>query len=166
MPARVGERLRAARHRWFVGREAERELFRSALTAPDLPFCLLVVHGPGGVGKSSLLGEFAGIAAEAGAGAYLLDGRNVDPAPDAFIHALRSALALTADEDPLDVLAARPGRHALLIDTFEVLAPLDGWLRDRFLPHLPDNTLVVLAGRQPLGEAWRADPGWKRASSC
>src|SRR3712207_9455935 len=75
MSMRIGDRLRAARRRWFVGREAERDLFRGALTAPDLPFSVLSVYGPGGVGKSSLLGEFAGIAAELCAAAYLIDAR-------------------------------------------------------------------------------------------
>jgi hypothetical protein len=161
MVVRVGDRLRAARRRWFVGREPERATFRAALVAPDLPFYVLAVHGPGGVGKSNLLAEFARIAADAGADAYLIDARNVEPSPDGFTGACRYALGLGPSDHPLDVLAERPGRHVLLIDTFEMLAPLDPWLRDVFLPQLGENTLVVLAGRYPLGAAWHADPGWQ-----
>ena len=64
MASRLGERPRAARCRWFVGREAERELFRAALRAEDLPVCVLHVHGPGGVGKTALLDEFARLGGE------------------------------------------------------------------------------------------------------
>jgi hypothetical protein len=48
----------------------------------------------------------------------------------------------------------------LLIDTYELLGPLDTWLRELFLPQLPDRTLVVLAGRNPPSPAWRADAAW------
>jgi hypothetical protein len=48
----------------------------------------------------------------------------------------------------------------LLLDTYEVAAPLDDWLRQRFLPALPGDTLVVLGGRNPPSPAWRVDAGW------
>ena len=58
-PATVGHRLRQARNRWFLGRDGELDLFRAALGAPEPPFTVLHVHGPGGVGKSALLRAFA-----------------------------------------------------------------------------------------------------------
>jgi hypothetical protein len=161
MAARIGDRLTAARRRWFVGRDSERELLRAALAAPDLPFSVLFVYGPGGVGKSALLAEYARLGAESGAGVYAIDARNVEPAPDAFVGAMRRSLDADGSTDPLDVLAERPGRHVVLVDTFETLTPLDAWLRDVFLPQLPENTLVVFAGRQPPSTAWRVDPGWQ-----
>src|SRR5919199_6633352 len=92
------------------------------------------------------------------------DERAVEPSPDGFVDALRAALGLGPGVSPLDALAARPEfgpRQVLLVDTYEVLAPLDAWLRDVFLPQLPDHVLVVLAGRQPPAPAWRADPAWQ-----
>ena len=50
----VAGRLRRARHRRFVGRSREIELFAGALTAPGEPFTVLFVHGPGGAGKTRL----------------------------------------------------------------------------------------------------------------
>ena len=47
---RVSDRLSAARRRHFVGRAVERDLFRDALAADELPFLALYVYGPGGVG--------------------------------------------------------------------------------------------------------------------
>src|SRR5215207_8776208 len=127
MVSRLGERLRAARRRWFVGREAERQLFRDALLAEDLPFCVLHVYGPGGVGKTTLLAEFARIAEEAGAAAHLLDARNVEAMPEAFSAALGLTIGVSPSQDPLDELAERSGRQVILVDTYETLAPLDGW---------------------------------------
>jgi hypothetical protein len=57
--SRLGDRLAVARRRRFVGRAAELALFNSALAEAEPPFALLHVHGPGGVGKTLLLGEFA-----------------------------------------------------------------------------------------------------------
>jgi len=38
----------------------------------------------------------------------------------------------------------------LFLDTYETLATLDEWLREVFLPQLPENTLIVIAGRHAL----------------
>src|SRR3712207_437479 len=90
-----------------------------------------------------------------------IDGRNVEPALDAFVDALRAGLGVNEPVSPLEILAGSSERHVLMIDTYETLAPLDGWLRDHFLPQLPEHTLVVLAGRQPPAAAWRAEPRWQ-----
>src|SRR5262245_39139630 len=57
-------RLNTARLTRFVGRESEIARFRAALDAPDI--AILFLHGPGGVGKSSLLDVFAHHAAAGG----------------------------------------------------------------------------------------------------
>src|SRR5690349_10359886 len=161
MTLRLSDRLYAARRRRFVGRDPERELFLSALQAPELPFCLLYLFGPGGVGKTTLLKEFAYLVENAGMQAIYLDGRNIEPGPESFVAALRVTMGLAADVSPLEKLAAVAGRRVIFIDTYETLTPLDGWLRESFLPQLPDETLIVLAGRQPISSAWRSDPGWQ-----
>ena len=68
---------------------AEIELFRAALLAAEPPFAVLHVHGPGGVGKTTLLREYARVAAESGRPVMHLDGRNVEPSPPGFLFALR-----------------------------------------------------------------------------
>ncbi len=150
-----------ARRRQFVGRADELALFRAALAAPELPFYVLYVFGPGGVGKTMMLYEFARACAQQQVPAIQLDARNIEPTPDTFAGALRRAMGLAPFDAPLQSLAAQPGRQVILIDTYETLAPLDAWLRDVFLPQLPEHVLVVLAGRQPPALAWRADPGWQ-----
>ena len=81
MTTRIINRLGAARERQFVGRSAEVELFRSALTAAELPFNVLYIYGPGGVGKSALLNAFARAAEQMDAGLCSLDARSFEPLP-------------------------------------------------------------------------------------
>jgi hypothetical protein len=152
-------RLAAARRRSFVGRGTELDLVRRALAADLPPFAVLHVHGPGGIGKTSLLRCFVDDAADAGWVPALLDGRSTRPDPSAFLLDLAVALGLPAHENPLPVLQAGPPT-LLVVDTYERLAPLDDWLRDQLLPELPSRSLVVLAGRTPPSPGWRGDPGW------
>ena len=161
MASRLADRLKAARHHYFVGREAELALFKTALAAPELPFNILLVFGPGGIGKTSLLYEFAYLCEQAGALAAYLDAHNLEPAPEAFEEVLRRAIQAQSTASLADTLAAQDRPLVLLIDTYERLAPLDAWLRQTFLPQLPANVLTVLAGRQQPSLAWLADPGWQ-----
>jgi energy-coupling factor transporter ATP-binding protein EcfA2 len=161
MASRLIDRLSEVRHLQFVGRNAERELFQSALAAAELPFLVLYVFGPGGVGKTTLLSEFAYLCEQAQAAAIYVDGRNVEPSPESFLNALRLAMDLTPPASPLQFLASQPHRCVILIDTYELLSPLDGWLRQTFLPQLPENVLVVLASCNPPSLTWRTDPGWQ-----
>ncbi len=156
--ATVADRLRGARRRAFVGRAAELELFRSALDAPE-SFSVLWVHGPGGVGKTALLGAMAEAAADAGLEPVRLDLRAVDPVPPAFVAELAKALG-HEEGSAADALAARR-RPLLLLDTFERARGLEEWLREDFIPALPAGAITVIAGRTRPGEEWRRDPGWR-----
>ncbi|MBE2240131.1 MAG: AAA family ATPase [Caldilineaceae bacterium] len=161
MPARLADRLNAGRQRRFIGRQAELQMFAEALANHESSFCVLFVHGPGGVGKSSLLGQFVHLCARHEVNACAIDARNIEAYPEAFLAALAMSMGLPAGASPVDAMLGRGGRHVLLIDTYERLAPLDDWLRDVLLPELPAGTIVVTAGRQPPAHAWRIDPGWQ-----
>ncbi len=114
----------------------------------DLPFHLLWVSGPGGVGKSTLLRSMSDLAVDLDVATVFVDATTLDPTAPAVEAAVR------------DALAEYSGRVVLLLDGMEALEPLDGWLRTGLLPRLPADTLVVVAGRHPPGPAWRADLGW------
>ena len=156
--ATVGDRLRGARRRAFVGRAAEVELFCGALDAPE-PFSVLWVHGPGGVGKTALVGALAEAAADAGRAPVRLDLRAVDPVPPAFAAELARALG-APEGSGAEALAARD-RPVLLLDTFERAPGLEDWLREDFIPALPAGAITVIAGRSRPGDEWRRDPGWR-----
>ncbi|MBK8905377.1 MAG: ATP-binding protein [Anaerolineaceae bacterium] len=156
------DRLEMARRQQFVGRQNERELFQAAVTAVEMPFFVLYLFGPGGVGKSSLLREFGHAAAQAKADVIPLDGRSIDANPDAFLAAIQSHIGAPDPQKVFSTLRERDGRTVILIDTAEMLFPLDGWLQDSFLPHLPHTVFVVIAGRNPPSLRWRTDPGWQQ----
>jgi hypothetical protein len=153
---RLADRLAAARRLGFVGRESEIELFREALGSAELPFQVLYVHGPGGVGKTSLLREYAHCCELSGLDFFYVDGRDIEPVTDALSRAIEDAAG-----GPIDPNAQSSGRRVIAVDTFETLSSLEGWLRNTFLPRLPDDVLFVLAGREPPSPAWRSDPGWQ-----
>src|SRR3954453_14262218 len=90
----VPDRLKRARQRRFVGRVAELELFLGALAAPEPPFSVLWICGPGGVGKTALLAALAEAAADAGVGTVSLDLRAIEPSPPAFMAELGRARGL------------------------------------------------------------------------
>lgn len=156
----LSDRLNHARQSRFVGRQAELELFRGALHAEEPAFQLLYIHGPGGIGKTTLLREFVRICETSDIGSVYLDTQGVEPAPEPFLRALATALQVAGAEDAAAALAQSPGPRVLVLDTCEHLAPLDAWLRESFLPKLGADSLVVMASRQPPQPVWRSDPGW------
>jgi hypothetical protein len=157
MPSvRLGDRLDSARRRGFVGRERELAVFEAALD-PATPDQVLLVHGPGGVGKTALLHQYAWHAEVAGRRVIWLDGHEVATDEQAVITLLAGELG---GEDPLSSLAETPGL-VLLVDTMELMAPLDRWFRRKLIPSLGADAVAVLAGRERPSPVWRADPGWR-----
>lgn len=145
----LAARLVAAEERAFVGREVELECFAAMLRGePDSP-AVLCLHGLGGVGKTTLLRRLATRAREAGRVTVQIEGRHVDPSPRGFEQAASGALGKAGS--------------VLLVDSFEYCQGLEGWLRDQFLPALPETTLVVVAGRRPPSVRWTRDIAWSDA---
>jgi hypothetical protein len=140
----MADRHRRERHTAFVGRRRELETFRAALRDPD-SFAVLYVWGPGGIGKSALLRRFGDEAVASGRAVVRMDARAIHRSPAGFLHAAQDA--------------NRPGR-VLLVDTFELVQGLEAWFWDTFLPGLPADTTVVVAGRQPPDPTRRLDPEW------
>ncbi|MFD0475685.1 ATP-binding protein [Nonomuraea thailandensis] len=143
----LGSRLEAARELAFVGREEEVAVFRAALFGGGAS--VLYVHGPGGIGKSALLRRLGHEAVVAGRPVSVVDGRTLEPSPAAF----------GAEAGP----ALEEAGAVLLVDNFERVQGLEGWLRERFLPRVPVGALVVIAGQYPPDMRWQADPGWAGA---
>ena len=133
--------------RLVIGRQRELALFCDTLKAPQLPFSLLNLHGPGGIGKTTLLHAFLQECEKAEIPCLLLHARLLDSQPTAFLTATQ---ALPTES-----------RCVLILDTLEALSPeRETWLRDSYIPQLSQETLVVLSGRLPLATAWRHDLDW------
>jgi hypothetical protein len=148
----LGDVIDRARRRSFVGRRSELRAFDNAQAALS-PRRVLFVHGPGGIGKTTLLLELRARARGAGRITVLLHGSEIDPSPDGFRQAVEAAGAAGG--------ARADGGFVLLVDGYEQLGALDGWLRQEYVPSLRAEDVVVLAGREPPAAAWRTDPGWR-----
>ncbi|MEU3986590.1 ATP-binding protein, partial [Streptomyces sp. NPDC026672] len=144
----LGARVHDVRAHRFVGRAAEQKLFASMLTGEN-PTAVLWVHGPGGIGKSTLLERFADDSRAAGRRVVRLDCRDTGPSSDDFSAALDTASGGSGSPDMV-----------VLVDAFEQCGHLETWFRKDFLPGLPADTIVVVAGRCPPEASWQADIGW------
>jgi hypothetical protein len=161
---RLGELVDSERHRNFVGRRRELDGFDEAVRGGSSRR-VLFVHGPGGIGKTTLLLELRARARAAGRSVVMLDGREVDPSPEGFENAIVATLGrspsprrgATKPPQPAELLV----NAVLLVDGYEQLAPIDSWLRHEFMPALPADDVVVLAGRDAPADAWRVDAGWR-----
>lgn len=161
----LAAKLRTERRRTFVGRFEQIELFQAALQSRrEPPFHLLYIHGPAGAGKSTLLSELAARAGERGCEAVRMNGSHLTPTPEGFLEALAAELGSNGGGSPVSHLwtRARQRRQVLFIDTYESMQNLDNWLRETFLPQIPEDTLTVIAGRNPLPVPWRTDAGWRK----
>lgn len=122
------------------------------------------VHGPGGIGKSTLVRRLlAGLPPHVRQ--LLLDARDVEPTPRGLHHALGQALGLSGEPHSAALAQAfGAGPSVLVIDTYEALGILDSWLRTSFLRTLPASTLTVLVGRDRPATAWHTAAGWLASS--
>lgn len=142
-------RLERLREVGFIGRREELELFQDLLV-PETASRVLLIHGAGGVGKTTLLSAYGRQAREAGWPVAEISAHELDPDPGELERGLRHRLGGMLEDGGI-----------LLLDDFEALAARERWLRDRFLVRMPDTIRVVIAGRWTPEELWRTDPGWQ-----
>jgi hypothetical protein len=129
----------------FVGRLDElRQL--EGLLGDENAASIALVHGPGGIGKSTVLRELGRRAEEQGWTVHVVEGRDLPPAPDAI-----EAVLAPVRDDP---------RPLIMFDTYERMSALGGYLRRSVLPSLPAASKVVIAGRRPPEAGWRQG-GWE-----
>lgn len=140
----------------LVGREAERRALHGLLDDDAPVVCF--IHGIAGVGKSVLVTAFAAEARGSGAVVLQLDGGGVEPTERGFLAALGAAIGsdVSGVEELVERLSGLGDRVIVVIDTYEVLRPLDPWLRTEFATTLPSAVRLVLAGREPPMSGWRA----------
>ena len=118
------------------------------------------MHGPGGIGKTALV---TGTLASLPLKTVTLDGRQVEPTVPGVLAALGAALGVPALSSAHAAAheIADAGADVLVIDSFERLNLLDGWIRNDLISALPASVTVVLVGRRGPNVAWRTAPGWR-----
>ena len=138
----------------LVGRQRELDAL-ARLVSGDQAY-VAYVHGVPGIGKSSLLAAFAARAREAGALVISLDGRTIEPTARGFELGLARELGIK-DDDVAGLsrrLSDLGPRGVIVVDQYEVLRLIDTWLRQEFVPNLPDSVRVVIAGREAPVAGW------------
>lgn len=143
--SRLGEHLASLDAARFCGRAGLLDRIDSLLAGRS-PIRIVLVRGPGGIGKSALLREIDRRAAAAGRPTWALDARALDPVPGEL-------------ERTLDGTAEQAGA-VVLVDAFEHNPAQGALLRERVLPGLAADALVVVAGRHAPDPAWFRD-GWE-----
>ncbi|MDA8195420.1 MAG: hypothetical protein M0Z53_15710 [Thermaerobacter sp.] len=137
---------------------------------------IVMVHGPAGIGKSTLLEAIRDLALGAQVAAWYTDGSYMST-PMAWIDYMgflvlhQSTVASTAPAprktermDILDQISHTLGtqQSILLVDNADALGITGEWLRTQFLPPLRNAPLlIVMASRHPLVE-WMAHPFWQQ----
>jgi DNA-binding CsgD family transcriptional regulator len=151
-----GQRLTEERSRWFMGRQADLALLESVL---DDPSCsLLFLTGQAGVGKTSLLLEFARQCLTLSVPVSYVDAAEVSH------HSVEELQRWCTWHGTLllEAVRANPSatRPVLLIDSYERLAPLEPWLLGQFASGLPSDVLLVFASRHVQSSRLDLDPAW------
>jgi AAA domain len=157
----------------FVGREFELRFFEQFLSGmPERSERIINVYGTAGIGKSYLLDRYERISRQGGAATVSIDVREAYGQIEAFSRMILSALEQDEGSGHQENVTQRTvnaindsaskRKTVLLIDGYEEIGGLDYELRQRWLPRLDSNVLIVIAGRFPLEGPWRYSPAWKR----
>ena len=136
-----------------------------------------VRYGTGGVGKSYLLNEFRRLSICNRKKYLLFDCRVIPRNPlDFCLQVLHAFDYATLPDDQTKTIeqltkfcvnkirnCTADEKPVLALDAFEAISgEAERWLREKFLPHLLPDTLVIISGRFPLQGAWLASPGWRQ----
>jgi len=157
--ATVAGRLRGSAAARLVGRARERERLSALLVRGSGP-AVVFVSGPGGIGKTMLV---TATVTDLDQRVVALDGRHIEPTAPGFLTALAAELGSPPLTSATRAAAALADADVgvLVVDSYERLNLLDGWLRNDLLPALPRGTTTVLVGRRRRNVAWRSSPGWR-----
>jgi len=161
----ISQRLSRSSMGAFVGRKRELDLLIHAFNAPELPFIVAYMHGQGGIGKSFLLQNLIHKISPDASQAIFIDCRDTEPTSTGFVNRLKIALDIKSENPSLDDIFSHlfkiKHRMLLCLDQYENFILMDAWLRQVFVPGLPDNFLIVIASRYAPKTAWLTTPGWQ-----
>jgi len=169
----IAAKIEQMERHYMVGRENEIRFFLQQLSMSGQSKRILNIFGTGGVGKSYLLDEFRGLAANAVF--LLMDSRGFSHTPNDFCTELLRMLGYPSEKpgriaEPQTLLELCHGilrekventKLILALDTFEEMNDMEKWLREDFLPRLHPDILIVVAGRFPLQGLWLSSPAWR-----
>ncbi len=148
---------------YLIGRERELETL-STILASNGPR-VIHISGITGIGKTTLLEMFSERVKPESAFLLKLDCRSIEPTEKGLTQALEQRV--NARQLALKNLLIKLGELApqviLALDSYEVFRLLDTWLRQEFIPSLPDNVRVYLLSREPPQPIWLISQDWQES---
>lgn len=151
----------------FAGRQKELEIIQKQLQLQSPDINVILIHGPGGIGKTSLLNRIQHEATDVLRPCLRIDARDVEPSIYGLTMALARSWQLGENEQTLEAILAawrRAPTTVCLIDSFELLHHLEDWLKARLLAELPAESITILSGRERPHPTWETDPIWRHGS--
>ena len=143
----------------LVGREDELDVLRRAFIV-GTP-AVVYLHGLPGIGKSALAAAFAEEVRDGAGSSVVIECGSVEPTERGLLSELGRMLGCTAETDAVAAaLAAFTSPVLLVLDGYEAFQLLDGWMRQAFLPSMPERVLVLLASYLPPSAGWLEAAAW------
>jgi hypothetical protein len=94
-----------------------------------------------------------------------LDCRETEPTINGFLSGLGKAFGLPDEQPNIDDIllhiSKNTDRTLICLDQYENFILMDTWLRQVFIPALPDTTLTVMASRYAPKTSWLTTAGWQ-----
>jgi DNA-binding CsgD family transcriptional regulator len=157
---------------YFIGRKEHLNYFRRLLESKQGKK-LLNIYGTGGVGKSTLMDYFKKYASEQESVRFIsLESRDFLHQKSEFCLWLLSQLNPGEEiQSEIDLVKkcmveieqqTKHGTIVIAIDTYEELGSMDSWLREQFLPKLPESVIILISGRNPLKGQWALSSYWRQ----
>lgn len=163
---RLGDLAAELASRSFAGRKRELAQLLELLSVSGP--AVVYLHGIAGIGKTRLISTFVDRVRNQNGSVIVLDCRAVEPTEYGFLRVLGSRFGRNFEslEEAVRTLGRIGSRVVLALDHYEVLRLLDSWLRQSFIPRLPNTVRLILADREPPSPAWAAAPGWQGLIRC
>lgn len=145
----------------FIGREKTVNKIIDIILSKELDYYVLFIHGLSGIGKTRLVKEVVS-RIDSEIECFYFDCREIEPTERGFLSQFSKKLQLSPAESVENIISKLAGikkRVVMVLDTFETFGLLETWLRQTYIPSLPENVITLLVGRQPPNSAWITNEG-------
>jgi len=160
MTQSIAARIAENRARSLAGRDSERMRLAAMCVPGHAPVWFL--HGITGIGKTTLARVAADDLRTSGARVVWIDCRSIPPTRAAFADAVSALLGVDATDTASFSTHVMQSEQpvVLILDEFESFRLLETWLRQEFVPTLPETARIVCVSQLPPSIGWTTSMEW------